>query len=287
MKRTETIRVAVVNHSTAITDHDAAAGVVAMQKQIDEDFGPVWNVDARLRFVGKDGLRGSLPDHWGLVLVDDPSQGEQLGYHEVTTAGLPLSTIVVSRIPQGHDWTHTASHELMEMLADPGADLAVYSRPDETTHRIYAHEVCDPVAAYEDGYAVRGRQVSNFVHPGWFHSASGPAADANGRFDERGLIGAPLELRPGGYIGVLDPTTLTWSILRGGGGGGGDAAAGAGAAAEGLAAPDADAAPPADATPAPATAGTSASASDATDPRLVLRATSRSTWQLSDMDWIP
>ena len=251
MERTETIRVVVANHSTTISDENAAAGVAAIQKQLREDFGPVWNIDAELEFAGKDRLHESLPDHWGLVLVDDRSQSEQLGYHDLTASGMPLSTILVSQVPAGQDWTHAASHELMEMLADPGINLAIYSRPDETVHRIYAHEVCDPCAAYEDGYVVAGRQVSNFVFPGWFHEPVGrkgrPRADV--RFDERGLIKAALELRPDGYIGLLDAGTFAWSVLRYGTDG-----------------PQ----------PVPDDGG-----------RMQRRATTRANWQVSDMDWIP
>ena len=247
MKRTE-IRIAFVNHSTRVTDEDAAAGMAALQKQVSEDFGPVWNVDAKLEFAGKDRLRDSLPEHWGLILVDDHDQADELGYHDVTTSGLPLATILVANVPAGHDWTHAASHELLEMLADPTADTAVYSRPADQAHRVYAQEVCDPCAAYDDGYQVAGRQVTDFVFPSWFRPAPG---GANGRYDERGLIKAPLEVRPHGYIGVLDPATFTWSVL--------DSAA--------------------------ATSGVPSAG--AADPRLQLRATSPAGWQISDMDWIP
>jgi hypothetical protein len=249
MSRPETIKIAVVNHSRALADGDAAAGVAALQKQVSEDFAPVWNIDARLDFAGKDRLRDSLPDHWGLIVVDDRAQSDQLGYHQVTRNGNPLAVVLVADVPAGQDWTHAASHELLEMLADPTADLAVYSRPDEATRRIYAREVCDPCAAYEDGYVVAGRQVADFVFPSWFHTPSGgTTAGEAGRYDERGLIKAPLQLRPGGYIGVLDPGTLTWSRL--------DSTSG---------------------TPivVPATS------------RLQLRATARGQWHLSDMDWIP
>jgi hypothetical protein len=247
MKRTQTIQIAVVNHATAITDEDAEAGVAAMQKQVSEDFAPIWNIDAKLRLVGKDELKGSLPEHWGLVLLDDAAQGGQLGYHELTSYGMPLATIEIGRIPKGHDWTHTASHELLEMLADPTADLAVYSRPDEDTHRVYAREVCDPCAAYEDGYVVEGRQVANFVFPSWFHGLPRHRAkpDANGRHDERGLIKTPLEIRPGGYLGVFDTGTFTWSFLGSG----------------------------------------TQLVEDVN--RMQRRVSSRTSWQLSDMDWVP
>jgi hypothetical protein len=249
MKRTETIRVAVVNHATEITDQDVAAGVAAMQKQVSEDFAPIWTIDAALRFVGRDEHRSSLPDHWGLILADDAAQAEQLGYHDLTASGLPLAVIEVGRIPRGHDWTHTASHELLEMLADPTADIAVYSRPDEDTQRVYAREVCDPCAAYEDGYVIEGRRVTDFVFPSWFHGLPRHHArpDANGRHDERGLIKTPLEIRPGGFIGVLDPGTFTWSLV--------------GSDGQGQTAEDVS--------------------------RMQRRASSRTNWQLSDMSWVP
>jgi hypothetical protein len=249
MSRPETIRIAVVNQSLTLSDHDAAAGVAALQKQVSEDFGPVWNVDATLEFAGKDRLKERLPDHWGLILVDDQAQSEQLGYHHVTASGQPLAVVLVSSVPGGQDWTHAASHELLEMLADPTADMAVYSRPNEATQRVYAREVCDPCAAYEDGYVVAGMQVADFVFPSWFHTPGGrvPAAGTT-RYDERGLIEAPLQLRPGGYIGVLDPGTFSWSRL------------------------DSTSGTP---TVIPATS------------RLQLRAIAREEWQLSDMDWIP
>jgi len=247
MKRTE-IRVAVVNHSTKVTDADAAAGMAALQKQVSEDFGPVWNVDATLEFAGKDRLQDSLPDHWGLILLDDEAQADQLGYHEVTTSGLPLATVLVGNIPAGQDWTHAASHELLEMLADPTADLAVYSRPTDATHRVYAQEVCDPCAAYDDGYQVAGRQVTDFVFPSWFRTAAPGVAAA--RYDERGLIKAPLEVRPHGYIPVLDAATFTWGVLGSNG-----AVTGANGAAG--------------------------------DRRMGRRTTPRTGWKLSDMDWIP
>src|SRR5258708_13607978 len=110
MKRTDTIRVAVVNHSTAISDENAAQGVAAIHKQISEDFGPVWNIQAELRFAGKERLRDSLPDHWGLVLVDDASQSRQLGYHDLTSTRTSRSEEHTSKLQSPN---HLASRLLL------------------------------------------------------------------------------------------------------------------------------------------------------------------------------
>lgn len=251
MSRTEPIKVAVVNQCTALSDKDVAAGVAAIQKQVSRDFAPVWNVDARLRVVGRGEASTKLPDHWGLVLADDRGLTDQLGYHQLTSAGLPMGVVHVRSIPTGRDWTHTASHELLEMLTDADSDLAVCIRADGGAYRVYAREVCDPCAAYDDGYAVDGRWVSDFVFPQWFQpdALTHPRdPGANGRFDERGLIRGPFELRPGGYIGLLDQDAQRWRLVG-----------------------------HLDEEPSPIAGAT----------RMTNRTAGRDTWQLSDMAWSP
>src|SRR5262249_38707909 len=92
----------------------------------------------------------------------------------------------------------TASHELLEMLADPGMNMCCYG-PEPNV--LYAIEVCDPV---EDGnycYRQGGLLVSNFCYPEWFQDFEhGPDA----LFDHQSLCRHPFELLPGGYIGTND-----------------------------------------------------------------------------------
>lgn len=89
------------------------------------------------------------------------------GFH-IDTAGIPNATVIV--VPNG-DWMITASHELMEMLADPtGAGL----------------EVCDPVESvayvYETGRATV--VLSDFVTPSYFDHGAPP-------YDIRGALAQP------------------------------------------------------------------------------------------------
>jgi len=212
------IHVAVVNASN-LTDEDVADGLVALQRQVSEDFAPVWGVDAELHLVTRqEAFRPvKFPDRWGLVLMDHDVVKSELGgshlrgYHDLTSSGQPMARVMVDQLEPGQDWTLVASHELLEMLADPDCNESVFRHPDSTTVVFYAREVCDPCAGYEDGYEKCGRQVTNFVFPTWFQ----PAAPARGqtRFDERGLIDEPFKVRPNGYIGVFRTSTSTWMLL--------------------------------------------------------------------------
>jgi hypothetical protein len=218
----KTIQIALVNASS-LADEDVANGLAALQRQVSDDFAPVWGVDAELHLVTRErAFSGAkFPDRWALVLEDHELVTAQLGntvrgYHDRTSAGLPMARVMVDQLAAGQDWTQVASHELLEMLADPDCNAAVFRHPDANTVVFYAREVSDPTAAYEDGYEKCGRIVSNFVFPAWFE-ASSPSRGAT-RFDERGLIDAPFTVRPHGYIGVFDPTTSSWALQKYGGG---------------------------------------------------------------------
>jgi hypothetical protein len=202
------IQVAVVNNSS-LSSQDVEEGVAALQAQVRQDFAPVWNVDADLSII-QPGTRS--PGHWGLVLLDSRA------YPEITTSGLPLAQVRVEAVGHGEDWTHLASHELLEMLVDPMLAGTVYRQvegdaaADRPTCSLYARQVCDPCAAYANSYrrGIEGRQrpVSDFVFPSWFRAAD-PAGERPGRLDERSLAGAPFEVLEGGYAFVLDLVART------------------------------------------------------------------------------
>jgi hypothetical protein len=215
------IQIAVVNASN-LADEDVAEGLVALQRQVSEDFAPVWGTDAELRLLTRDDAFAGVkfPDQWGLVLEDHELVTANLGnhvrgYHDRTSSGQPIARVMVDQLDPGQDWTLVASHELLEMLADPDCNASVFRHPDASTTVFYAREVCDPTAAYEDGYEKCGRFVSNFVFPAWFQPTS-PARGAT-RFDERGLIDEPFKVRPHGYIGVFESTTGSWVLEKYGG----------------------------------------------------------------------
>jgi hypothetical protein len=201
--QTPTIQISVINESTILSDTDVAQAVPALQKQVTNDFRPVWGTDAELTIVAK----GAQPPSgsWWLVLLDDTDQASALGYHDLTTEGLPIGKVfAASDLKAGTSWTVTASHELLEMLGDPNINLTVFVQNSNTAGMLYAYEVCDACEDDKFGYEIDDILVSDFVYPSWFETFR---AENSTQFDHMKKIHKPLELIEGGYIGVFNVTS--------------------------------------------------------------------------------
>ncbi|PWT74586.1 MAG: hypothetical protein C5B60_06510 [Chloroflexi bacterium] len=206
------IKISVINASSVVNEADAKRTVAALQKQVHEDFYPVWGIDADLTYMP---AKSKPPaGSWWLVILDDSDQAGALGYHDLTQEGLPLGKVFAKSDKEvGDKWSVTASHELLEMLADPDINLTALVENSETKGRLYAYEVCDACEADNDGYDIDGVRVSNFVYPAWFESFR---KQGSTQFDHGKQIDAPFKLRPGGYIGVFDIKSGTgWAQIYG------------------------------------------------------------------------
>ncbi|MEY2472660.1 MAG: hypothetical protein QOK28_1989 [Actinomycetota bacterium] len=193
-------RIAVINSSTTVSDDEVAAAVPALQEQVHRDFAPAWGADATVSFVAK----GEKPaaGAWWLVVLDDSDAAGALGYHDLTNDGLPLSKVFAGSDKQyGFNWTVTASHELLEMLADPDINLTVFVQSSASAGVLYAREVCDACEADALGYKIDGVLVSDFVYPAWFESFRKAKST---QFDHKRHLTKPFELAAGGYIGAFD-----------------------------------------------------------------------------------
>ncbi len=195
------INIAVINASTVLTDDQVRAAVPALQTQVHRDFAPAWGIDADLTFVPKGAA--PAPNAWWLAILDNSDVADALGYHDVTDQGQPLGKVFAgSDQENGLKWTVTASHELLEMLADPEINLTVFVQPAADSGVLYAYEVCDACEADEFGYDINGILVSNFVYPSWFESSR---PEGSTQFDFRNQLKKPLPaLLSGGYIGAFD-----------------------------------------------------------------------------------
>ena len=194
-----TIRVSIINESKLVTAVEVQAAAAALQRQVSEHFAPAWGVDAALSFVAA-GAK-PLPGSWWLVILDDSDQAGALGYHDLTDEAMPLGKVFVKTAQDaGVKWTVTASHELLELLADPAINLTVCATENNNLV-LYAYEICDPCQADEFGYAIDGVAVSDFLFPSWFETfhRSGVVP-----LDYCGRISVPFTLLPGGYANVLD-----------------------------------------------------------------------------------
>lgn len=197
------IKIAVINKSSTVKDVDISRVVSALQKQVNRDFVPAWGIGCDLTIYPRNST--PPPTAWQLIILDDSDQADNLGYHQVTASGLPLGK-VFARTAQA-SWTVTASHELLEMLADPGINRYALSfepvNNDLNWVLFYAYEVCDPCHLDSDGYMIDGVQVSDFVFPAWFQSG----LPVGTRYDFQNKITQAFQLLPQGVIQVFDVTS--------------------------------------------------------------------------------
>lgn len=181
--------VALIDRSTIATAVDLDALAKALTIQVGHLADAGYNVFANVKAY----RREPPADAWQLVILDDTDQADALGYHTTTPEGHPLGRVFVRTVTEmGLNWTVTASHELIEMLVDPWAVLAV----DLGDGTWVAWEACDPVEADAYGYLINGVAVSDFITPAWF------TPGAAGPYDYRGHLHRPLALLPGGYAAV-------------------------------------------------------------------------------------
>lgn len=167
--------------------------MAALQHQANYHFRPFWDAACKLLWLPK----GQRPPGgaWQLGVFDDSDAPGALGYHDFTPSGQPVLKVFAGEDAKyGLSWTVTASHEVLEALADPDCQRAI--QVDAT--KFYALEVGDPVEDDRFAYELGGVKLSNFVLPAWFH----PGVKAM-RYDHLGLCKAPLELLDGGYQSIF------------------------------------------------------------------------------------
>jgi hypothetical protein len=187
--------VAFVNLAETPLGVDLGKLVAALQKQMELDFVPIWGYPAKLYVTDK-----PKGDEWQVVFLDDADAANALGYHDLTKNGQPISKVFVkTTIAAGQKVSVTASHELLEMMIDPGAQLWA----QHTDGRFYAYEMCDAVEGEE--YEVGGISVSDFVHPSFFESWHQPGSV---QFDHLKKVSRPFETLQNGYQIVSDGTSV-------------------------------------------------------------------------------
>jgi len=150
---------------------------------------------------------------WNLILMDHSDQQGALGYHEDQNGtGIPYAEVFAAdAVEDGSTASAVASHEALEMLADPNVDQ-VRTRQRSDTHQVCIVEVSDAVQGNDhDVGAPEGRatgiKVADFCLPSWWtmDPASAP-------YSFRHSVTNSWELAPQGYISVAptaDPSAWT------------------------------------------------------------------------------
>src|SRR2546421_1935072 len=192
--------IALVDHTRKYRPPDGVLEAIAeaLTIQAQRDFAPAWGVEAAQFNVGGRGDK--------IHFFDSAREAEEFGWHVTDDRGLPYAHVfAAASISHGNGWTDgaeavsvTASHEALEMLADPRANEFCF----DGERRLWAREVCDPVQS--GAYKIRTGDtlvpVSNFVLPAYFNPwAAGP-------YDHLRVLDEAFSIDTGGYA-LFQPTS--------------------------------------------------------------------------------
>ena len=223
----QTDHIALVSLTDEIPIRDLLAVAAAVQKQVSRDFGPAWELQATVNAFAD--LISVPSDYLPVVVFGDPQElagrlavavGEEPAarlleqFRRNELSGIHLNAFTrqpFSLVEAGDGWEVAASHEILEMIADPyGNRLIAAAHPIDPTKRVvYLIEVCDPCQAV--WYPVNGIRVSDFYTPRYFDPVRSEAT----RYSFTGEITYPLEVLPGGYLTWIDPLDSCLRQLQG------------------------------------------------------------------------
>jgi len=199
-----TINLALVSEVKGRDPSDVARVAAALQRQASRDFGPIWSVQATVDAFPR--LEDVPVGYWPMIVETDINTPGAAGVHEDKN-GQPFALITMS-----DSWSLTASHEMLEMLADPfGRRVIPGKSPKRGQGRVeFLVEVCDPCEAQEFAYTVNDILVSDFYTPHYFD----PKVSGGVRYDFTGAIESPRDVLEGGYISWHDPVSNhLWQFL--------------------------------------------------------------------------
>lgn len=202
-----TAQVAIVPNGVEILASELTKVASALSKQVGRDFAPIWGAEATVDGFAR--LEDVPTDYWPIMIMKKV-QGAA-GYHSDKN-GQPYAVVEYDQ-----DWSLTASHECLEMLADPfgsrvkaGNMLAQATTAGASHHRVnYLVEVCDPCESGKFAYQVNGVLVSDFITPNFYD----PVRASGVRYSFTDAINAPCTVLDDGYISWQDPKSDKWMQL--------------------------------------------------------------------------
>jgi hypothetical protein len=208
--------IAIINFST-VNDRDVQQAVRAVNRQIQEDFMPIWGQGRELRLQASPAdptsptlVQELVAADSALYLVNESTLEGALGYHDMNTAEMPVGFVFT----EPGDWTITLSHEALELILDPTVNIFVPGPDPETPADPnrwlwHSYEACDAVERMS--YQVDGVLVSDFLTSNYFRPGNAPGT----RNDFLGVGVPSFGVMPGCHLGVVDPTTYDFRIIFG------------------------------------------------------------------------
>jgi hypothetical protein len=202
-------QVALLSGTSRVSFPELARVSAAIQRQVTRDFGPIWEVDATVDAFASAG--DVPPGYWPVTVLDSIPVVNASGYH-LDERGQPFAKILWSPT-----WSLAASHEILEMLADPFGSQTVsgpsVKSPNERVS--YLVEVCDPCESSDCAYTINtglaGKEVvvSDFYTPDYFD----PVPIIGKRYSFGGNIGGPRQVLNGGYLSWQTTDGHIWQLF--------------------------------------------------------------------------
>ncbi len=193
-------QVALVSEVSDISASELAIVSAALQKQATRDFGPTWEVPCTVDSFAH--LEDVPIGYWPIIVRTDIQDPGAAGVHS-DQQGQPFALVQYS-----NSWSLTASHECLEMLADPfGNRLVAGQSPKEDQGRVeFLVELCDPCEDASFAYTVNTVLVSDFITPHYYD----PVGSAGVQYSFTGAIPGPRQVLQGGYLSWHDPVSDHW-----------------------------------------------------------------------------
>jgi hypothetical protein len=196
-----TCHIAVIRDTTELDVDELHQVCAAISVQVARDFGPVWSVSATVDPFMSEAQVPQGAGYWNVYITtsDDPGEG---GYHN------DPDNQPVAYVKYGDDVALRASHEILEMLADPyGSRLLPGLALDGSGNYMnYLVEVCDPCEALT--YSVNGLNLAEFCTPDYYNS------NGSAPFSFHKWIQQPYQVLEGGYLSWQDPAGKQWWQLQ-------------------------------------------------------------------------
>jgi hypothetical protein len=208
--------IAVINFTSTLNDQAVQDAIRAVNRQVVEDFAPIWGHGRLLKLVAVDFNPADpdtlapqkVPADSAMYLVDEASLPGALGFHDLNTRDAPVGFVFVL---DPSDWTVTLSHEVLELILDPTVNVFVPG-PDPrnpTNLVLHTYEACDAVERMS--YAIDGIGVSDFLTPNYFTVGDAPGT----RNDFLGVGVSSFGVTRDSHIAFFDLSTGTFETVFG------------------------------------------------------------------------
>jgi len=194
------LHIAVVNHSTQVTDAQAQLMARACATQLQLHVAPLWDrLPASVIWYANEAA--VPPGSHVIGLFDNSDQQGALGWHTEDAGESVYGRVFAGPVlHNGGDAltkqlsvASVLSHEVIEMFGDAEVNRWI----DDMRGTLHALELCDPVEANSYPVQVDATQVtvSDFVTPAWFD----PNARPGDQFNWLHTLTHPFQIARGGY----------------------------------------------------------------------------------------